>query len=245
MTAAVNPHTNRSAEEFLRTTDVVYEECANGLATLDRIIVSVNSSLADHTRSYLVPLVYAYWERFFKMTFAEFLRCVTLRGITAMQLNSNLAQFLLKVKINDALKNSRIGRIQELAGKQIIEEAKQHYDSMHSWFSAPLQLLSPANLVETESNVKYEVLDSNCKNFGIDIQGIKAHTERAGKILFVQLNELVTFRNQIAHGEVFHPVTSEKWQTFKEFVLDLMNATQIHLYETLTDDTKMLRPVSS
>lgn len=240
MTTASSP----SAEEFLRTTDVIYEECASGLATLDRIIVSVSSSLTEQTRSYLVPLVYAYWERFFKLTFAEFLRCVTLRNITALQVNNSLAQFLLKAKLNDALKESRIGRIQELAGKENLQEAKRHYDNMYSWFNSPLQFTSPANFVETESNVKYDVLDGNCKNFGIDIQGIKDLTEKAGQLIFVQLNELVNFRNQIAHGEVFHPISSEKWRKFKEFVLDLMNAIQIHLYETLKDDTRILRSAS-
>lgn len=230
-----------SAGEFLATTNAAYDECAGGISTLDKIIVGVPSSLAPATRTNLVPILYAYWERFFRLTFSEFVRCVSLAQIPLSKMNSKLARFRLKHEFKSFLESAKIAHLAELAAVLDIDEARKRIGVLHLSIDAPLVFDRPTECVVTHSNVKYVVLEENCGNLGIDLGAVRAVLEDSKMVLFVELNALVDSRNQIAHGESLLPMENEPWEKTRNFTLNLMNAVQLVLHEIIGDPAKLLR----
>ena len=117
----------QNSKIFLNNTDAAYDECAAGIANLDKIIVSVSSGYSSMTRGYLLPIIYAYWERFFRIVFSEYLRCVELSSIDLNSIHPQLAQLRLKKEINDALRKHGIKQVQETASLLSIETAKTFF----------------------------------------------------------------------------------------------------------------------
>ncbi|MDO9022942.1 MAG: MAE_28990/MAE_18760 family HEPN-like nuclease [Deltaproteobacteria bacterium] len=231
----------RIAEEFLRSSDSTYTECAHGIATLDRVIVSVSSTLAPQTRAALLPTLYAYWERFFKTVFSEYVRCVGTTTIPAERFCEMILKFRLKGEVTAGLKARNATTTNELIARVTTQETRAHFRQLHDLFVAPLSFLNPTDWVRTGSNVSYSVLQDNCANLGLSIDDIKRHLEPA-TILFRSLNQFVRDRNAIAHGENIGPVSSDTWEEQRTFVLQLMNAVQLSLYESMRDPQKILRP---
>lgn len=89
------------ADEFLADTDALYRECQQGISTLDKLIVGTPSIRADYCRMALVPALYAYWERFFRTVFGDFLRCVGLAGASLSLLCEPLATARLSREIKN------------------------------------------------------------------------------------------------------------------------------------------------
>jgi|GEM_PF-5738538 len=230
-----------SAEEYLRTTDAAYEECSKGIANLDRIIVGVPSSLASVTRTYLLPILYAYWERFFVTSFSEFLRCLALAQIPLGRLNPSLAKQSLRGTISESLKNLKIRNIEELPAIGDVRETKRYFRRIHAQIDSPAQFNDPSTWIDTSNNVRFEVLDRNCKNLGLNVDDIRDLLLSSNLVLYTGLRELVDARNEIAHGSAFTGREQETWETQKNFTLSLMNAVQFALHSALKDERKILR----
>lgn len=109
---------------------------------------------------------------------------------------------------------------------------------------APVTFHSPAEWVETEANVKFDVLEANCKRFCIDIGAIK-ESFAEGTSLFESLNTLVKDRNDIAHGAVFTAYTQTEWESKKNFVVKLMQVLQTELYRSLCEGTAVARRIQT
>lgn len=231
----------RVAEEFLRSSDGTYDECARGIGTLDRVIVSVASSLAPQTRAALLPTLYAYWERFFRTVFSEYVRCVGTTTIPAERFCETMLKFRLKGEVSAALKARKASTTNELVARITTQETRAHFRQLHDLFASPLSFANPTEWVRTGSNVSYYVLEENCTNLGLSVEDIKRHLEPA-RVLFRELNEFVDNRNAIAHGENIGPVTGDAWEEQRTFVLQLMNAVQLALYDSMRDPQKVLRP---
>ncbi|TAN44562.1 MAG: hypothetical protein EPN22_06290 [Nitrospirae bacterium] len=222
-----------SATTFLSSTDQAYAECANGISNLDKIIVSVSSRFSGMTRGYLLPIIYAYWERFFRTVFAEYLRCVELMRADLNAIHPNLAQFRLRRELNEILKRHSIKQLQEISSTLDIEQAKAFCENLADFFKLPIVFADSTNWIETESNVNFTVLESNCKNFGIDIESIKNRLAESKITLYSALKQLVDVRNQISHGETFKDIDQDEWETLKNFTLTVMTTVQLELFETL------------
>jgi RiboL-PSP-HEPN len=223
----------KNSEIFRSNTDAAYDECASGIANLDKIIVSVSSGFSSMTRGYLLPIIYAYWERFFRIVFSEYLRCVELSNLNLISIHPQLAQLRLKKEISDTLRKHGIKQLQETASSLSIETAKTFFDNLNVIFQRPVTFADPSNLVETESNVNFTVLQKNCKNMGIDIETVKTQLEESAITLSTVLKELVDVRNQISHGDTFKAIRSDEWESLKNSILSVMTAVQLELYETL------------
>ena len=219
-----------SSEAFLNNSDQAYDECADGIANLDKIIVSVGSRFSSMTRGYLLPIIYAYWERFFRIVFAEYLRCVELISMHLNQLHPQLAQFKLRRDLNDILKRNSVKQLQDIATSLGIDGAKIFCENLAAVFNTPITFTDPTNWVETESNVNFFVLETNCKNLGIDIEAIKKRLQESQITLFSALKQLVDARNQISHGETFRDMNQEEWEIIKNFTLTVMTAVQLELF---------------
>ena len=74
--------------------------------------MSVSASLSDITRAYLIPMLYAYWERFFRISFSEYLRVLSNVStnfsdchvpIALMRVRRELSAFAKKLKPGDSM----------------------------------------------------------------------------------------------------------------------------------------------
>jgi len=234
----------RNAEDFLKNTDMAYSECETGIANLDRIVVSVNSAQSSMARGYLLPIIYAYWERFFKIVFSEFLVCFEKNNILLKNANEIIAKFRLKKELLDCLKNRNTSRLHDLPKKHDIKDLSNIFRELALFFDEPIKFQDPSTWIETESNVRFEVLEANCKNLGINLDEIKNLLIESKIILYPALKDLVDARNRIAHGQTFEEIKSQEWESIKSFVLSLMTALQLNLYEFLNDKTKVLKSVA-
>lgn len=225
----------RIAERFLNNTDPAYEECASGIAGLDKIIVNVSSRFSSTARGYLLPIVYAYWERFFRIVFSEYLHCIELSGINLISIHPQMARFRLRKELNSLLNSHRIKQIHEVASILNIEDAEKFFENLRVLFRNPVTFSDPTTWIETESNVNFNVLNDNCNNLGIDIEAIKKRLEESGIALFPVLKELVDARNQISHGQTFNKIDPKKWENLRNYILSIMTAVQLELFEMLRD----------
>jgi hypothetical protein len=232
-----------NADNFLKNTDVAYAECAAGLANLDRIVVCVCSSYSSMTRGYLLPMIYAYWERFFKVVFSEFLVCIEANNVPFKNVNTDIAKFKIKKELSISLKNKNVGHLQELPNNCEIAELLEFFSGYALFFEKPISFADPSDWISTESNVQFAVLEKNCKNLGLDISQIKKTLKESSIELYSNLKELVDARNRIAHGQSFEEVNSSKWELMKGFVLELMTTLQMHLYDFLKDKSKVFSNV--
>jgi RiboL-PSP-HEPN len=223
----------QAATEFLRATDQTYQECAGGIAQLDRLIVNVSSSMADHARVYLLPCLYAYWERYYRILFGEFLRCVSLIGIHPADGNTELVRNHIFRGLKRLLKNQGVKALEELPHHCDVLNTRAFLSGLVEWVDTPISFADPDEWVITTPNIKFEVLQEMCRVLGLNILELKQKLDERKLSIYQGLQELVLERNRIAHGESFEIVSQETWERLKNFLLDLMNALQFFLYEAL------------
>lgn len=229
------------AEEFLTTTNTSYDECAKGIAALDRIIVASPSHLTGITRMSLIPALYAYWERFFRICFSEYLRCVSLKQIPLNCINEDLAKLRVRQEVCERLMQCNHKTLLDRLDKNGILDAYEHASNLksitsdlHLLFSVPTTFIEPANWVITDSNVRFKVIKKNCESFGVKIENLKKELNYYP--LYPELEKLVDTRNDIAHGAAIEAVDCDKWERFRSFTLDLMNALQLTLFHDLENE---------
>jgi hypothetical protein len=230
---ADGPAIEQAATEFLRATDQTYQECAGGIAQLDRLIVNVSSSMADHARVYLLPCLYAYWERYYRILFGEFLQCVSLLGIHPANGNADLVRNHMFRGLRSRLKMQGVKALEDLAHHCDVPNARAFLSGLVDWIDTPMSFSDPDEWVITTPNVKFEVREEMCRDLGLNISELKQKLAEQKVSIYQGLQELVLERNRIAHGESFERVSQETWERLKNFLLDLMNALQFFLYEAL------------
>ena len=236
-----------SAEAFLESSNAFFEECSHGISQLDRIIVGCPSSLTEHVRLVVIPALYAYWERFFRLSFAEFLRCVTMCKRSTRDINATLTQTVIRQILNEHKWERKARVVQGLKAKnheeiqKALSGAKGILERASALCDLAFEVLDPDKLVSTDSNVRYEVIEKNCKQLGLSIGVLKAMTESRNLGLYQSLKDLVDLRNEIAHGTRIHSVSSDKWNDLRDFTVGLMLYIQQFLYDALLNE-KYLSP---
>jgi hypothetical protein len=225
-----------AGSEFLTTSDHSYDECLRGISELDRIIVGVPSILADRTRMYLLPSLYAYWERFFRTVFAEYLRCIGLIGIPLTYAKTKVAKTRSTRELANFASAFNISIFNQLAQTYSCAELKAVFETIQNYLNSNLDFPDPTKWVEADSNVKFKVLEKNCQRYGPNIEEIKNSFSPAIS-LFQELNSLVDARNAIAHGSNFAPLSSTEWESKKNLVIKLMQVLQMQLHLSLIDPT--------
>jgi hypothetical protein len=242
---------SKHAEAFMLASDAIYDECQAGIATLDKIIVSCSSLYTAQARSALVPALYAYWERFFRVVFAEFLHCITVDSRPLHELNHNLGRLRLRreLQARARTRDELLRGLQAPPGAQplplnearkLLVSARDALHEIEQLCDAPLSFVDPETWIDTESNVRFEVIERNCKRLGLDVHRLKALLEESQIFLHPGLKDLVDTRNGIAHGDSITPLQSDRWEALRSFTLSLMNATQLFLLEAISDDSYLL-----
>lgn len=232
-----------SAEQFLINSDRVYEDCWKGISDLDKIIVSVHSQRADQARAYLLPSLYAYWERYFKSVMGEYLSALSQAGVLHKDCKSALARTRIRGELQGVAKVVGFRELHESADCLSTEELQKLLLEGSNWIAAAVEFRDPVTWVKTENNVKYHVLEQNYKRFALDINSLKTHVN--GDLqLHPGLEKLVNLRNDIAHGANFKPLTSAEWEELKTFVLNVFLALQQDLYDTLQTEARIVEAAS-
>ncbi|AKU98482.1 hypothetical protein AKJ09_05146 [Labilithrix luteola] len=197
-----------------------------------------------------MPALYAYWERFFRITFAEFLRCISEANIPFANICSALARFKVR-KHALLLDSSHRARILHTIDnrsltdtKAFLQEILNEMNDIDRAFGQPVVFFDPSAWIETDSNVRYEVVEKVCRNVGVDPEALKQILSASKIALYPRLKELVDMRNDIAHGTTIAPLGQSKWDELQSFVSTLMNAVQLLLYETLANG-QHLAPTAS
>ena len=228
---------------FLEATDRVYDECAGGIADLDRIIVGTPSMLAGKTRTALVPTLYAYWERFFRVVMGEFLQAVSSAKLPLGDLNSALAKLRVKRAIRESIgRNGYQALMAAIENHGLVKvsvevnEIAQGASMLIAELASNARFADPETWIETESNVRYEVIERNYAAFGLKIDALRATLEEGGFKLYPDLKDLVDTRNKIAHSETISPTTQQQWERLRTFTVNLMNALQLSLHGELEDE---------
>jgi hypothetical protein len=144
----------RAATEFLSTTDQTYQECAGGIAQLDRLVVNVSSSMADHARVYLLPCLYAYWERYYRILFGEFLRCVSLIGIRPANGNTELVRNHMFRGLRRRLQMQGVKALEEAAHRCDVPSTRSFLSDLVLWVDTPISFSDPEEWVITTPNIR-------------------------------------------------------------------------------------------
>lgn len=226
-----------AAAEFLINSDVYYSECSRGLANLDRIIVACPSFLEDVTRGYCVVILYAYWERFFKQSLTEFLRCIGMLKVELWEVNRHLAKMCLKDTLKATGDTHALKLWIECANKSPLEMQKIFMD-LAGFVSKHVSFPQNREWVDTGNNVNFKILLGNLERFGIDSKPIIDGFSNPP--LKDALDGLVDDRNEIAHGGTFQTFTTEQYAGRRDLVLKLMSSLQIHLHATIENAGQIL-----
>jgi HEPN superfamily RiboL-PSP-like protein len=229
------------SNDFLISSDLVFDECVDGLKNLDRIVVDVNSSLAPLTRGYLIPIIYAYWEKFFRTVFLEYLRCIEIVQIDLEEVNPDVISLRFRKELRKTALDKKIPELHEIANKLNLEEMKNLIERLTSQLSQPLSFPDNIDWVGTESNVSAKVLSKTCDRLKVDFEKIKEDLENQKFYIFKSLKDLVDARNSIAHGEGFQFINADEWNEHKTFVKELMMALQFTLFEHLSENQTILQ----
>jgi hypothetical protein len=227
---------SRAAEAFLQTTNAVYDECSTGIARLDRIIVSVHTDLTGWARMLLLPSLYAYWERFFVSALSEYLRAISVVGVACKDSHEALRTLRIRRELLDLGKAIGVSKIHELAERLSPSDIQTLFQDSLRWLDQSLDFPNPERWIDTESNVRFRVLEKNLERLALTVAVVKTHFAN-GPSLFELLETLVDKRNAIAHGESFSRLSSETWNQLREFVERLLNALQLYLYESLLEES--------
>jgi hypothetical protein len=228
-----------AAAEFLKNTDVAYDECASGISELDRIIVASPSALADRTRGYLVMCLYAFWERFFRVAFGEYVRCIGLVGLNLGDVQESVARTWLRRELTAFGKRHKGTKLHDLADHHAPKALRQLLGRFVADLESPLCFDARSEWVETESNVRFSVIEKHCKRYGVDLDAIKADFSAMGS-LHTRIEGFVDDRNDVAHGGRIPSAPQADWESTRSFVLKLLQSLQFELHRTILEGNTRL-----
>ena len=164
-----------------------------------KIPIEKNSLQSAMLRSAL-PLLYAHWEGFVKLTMSYYLEYVSRKYLKHNELKSTFIALSLQNKMGD-LNNSSIENRTKIIDFIFNEIAKQSN-------------IPKKNIINTKSNLKFDVLKEIL--FILDLDD--SHIDNQKDLI----NDLVALRNHIAHGEQ-QLVDYETYENFFNDIISLMD----------------------
>lgn len=162
----------------------------------NKIPTSKNSLQSALIRA-ILPLLYAHWEGFVKVSLSYYLEFVSNKGLKNNELKTQFIALSLQKKIGDLKENS-------------VKNKTQIIDFIFS-NSEKQSNIPTKNIINTKSNLKYDVLDEIL--FIMDLEDVYFDSQKD------LINDLVNERNYIAHGE--HKLI--EYDTFLEFFNDTIS----------------------
>jgi len=167
------------------------------LTLLKSKIPETKNSLQTAMIRAILPLLYAHWEGFIKITLSYYLEYVSNKGLKHRELKNQFVALSLQKKIGDLKENSIEAKT------KIIEFIISSSENQSN--------IPTKNIINTRSNLKFDVLE--------EILFIMALNDSYLETKKDLVNDLVNERNHIAHGE--HKLIS--YSTFIEFFNDIIS----------------------
>jgi hypothetical protein len=164
-----------------------------------KIPLEKNSLQSAMLRSAL-PLLYAHWEGFVKLTMSYYLEYVSKKHLKHNELKNTFIALSLQNKLGD-LNNSSIEN-----RTKIIEFLFNDLDKQSN--------IPKKNIINTKSNLKFDVLKEILFILDLDDSHIDSKKDL--------INDLVAERNHIAHGEQ-QLVDLETYENFFNDIIALMD----------------------
>ncbi len=164
-------------------------------------------------RKALILLLYAHFEGFCKFAFTHYVKAINLENLTCGQANYAIAAASLS-EIFQALcnldkKSSEFKNILPEDKKlHIFARDKEFLENVNKFESKALAI--PDELVDTESNLKPVVLRKNLFKLGFPHDKFE-HLEG-------QINKLLQFRNNIAHGANISGIGKDDYEKLRDDV---------------------------
>lgn len=160
---------------------------------------AIDDNAAKNEFLYLmaIPMIYAAWEGFFKLTCSICLRRYCLRGKKYKSYPDKYSALWLQKEsfvnsfFDKLLSSMSLGKKQRKLSSGRFTSLSSFSGSMRDWFEKPINHLENFDeLVMTYSNVNKEVTQFNAEIIGLNIEQVD----------LAKLDELLGRRNNIAHG---------------------------------------------
>lgn len=164
-----------------------------------KIPLEKNSLQSAMLRSAL-PLLYAHWEGFVKLTMSYYLEYVSNKHLKHNELKNTFIALSLQNKLGDLNNNSIEIRTKTI---QFI------FNDIDKQSNIPKK-----NIINTKSNLKFDVLKEILFILDLDDSHIDSKKDL--------INDLVTLRNHIAHGEQ-QLIDFETYENFFNDIIALMD----------------------
>lgn len=188
-----------------------------------KIPIEANPLQSAMLRSAL-PLLYAHWEGYVKLTMSYYLEYVSKKYLKHSELKSSFIALSLQNKLGDLSNTNFENRT------KIIEFIFNDIDKQSN--------IPRKNIINTKSNLKFDVLKEILFILDLDDSHIDGKKDL--------INDLVTERNHIAHGE--HQLVDYKtYENFHNDIIALMeylktiienNASQ-EKYKNITEQSEL------
>jgi hypothetical protein len=159
-------------------------------------------------RKSFLAMLYAHWEGFVKNTADNYLEFVAMQGLSMGELESCFLSLYFKNSFDQSSLSKKNSALKIMCERMIVERAS-------------VIRIEHKNVINTHSNLNFEVLEEITSCLGLDISAYEARRK------FID-GKLVARRNKIAHGN-HDEIDDEEMNELRQTVVDLMDTfkTQI------------------
>ncbi len=168
------------------------------LKKINNIASNLNNTDLQIFLKSILPLLYAHWEGFVVVSLK-----IVFKYLNNLNLSSNdYCDIYLTTAYEQTLKS--------LDNSTGFDKRKKHLIHLYKTFSEQVKLDSK---IDTKSNLNFSILQEICKKINLNINKFTTHKE--------ELNELVSIRNSISHGE--NAYSFESYNDIKKYINLLEN----------------------
>jgi hypothetical protein len=168
-----------------------------------------------------VPVIYAAWEGFFRISCSICLRRKCQLGKKSKTYEYDYSTLWLQKEpfvssfLNALVNGMQLGRAQKKITQGQFSAMSKFSQNLAEWHDKPLNHATDFDkLVMTHSNVNKSVTELNALIIGIDITAVD----------FSRIDELLNRRNEIAHGGIVNYPTENVVKELVEYTLDLITS---------------------
>jgi hypothetical protein len=184
-------------------------------------------------------MLYSHYEGFCKMAFLIYINSVNKEGFKCLEMNdyivtANFADIFAALEIP----NSKC----KIFKPRLPEDAKLHkfcrqvnfISELNNFWSKNVSI--PEDVIDTESNLKREVMRKILFRLGFPYDAFKKHED--------QIKDLLEARNQIAHGKFVSGIEEATYQKFERSSYEIMSELKELLMQALINQAYLRTPIA-
>lgn len=189
--------------------------CEFEISQLKKIIAGLYNKPLDRQViiRYATPALYSIWEGFFVRSLTEYINFINSLALSRDQIQDIIVAHNLEITLNLSVSRTNFDTI-----KAFSNDLQQHFSNTFFINSK----------IITESNVNYKVANAMFTRLCLNTLDQKRNAE---------LNKLLKYRNNIAHGECSIPVTDEVINELSIIVINCIYDTFLLINDGITNLT--------